>query len=175
MARFDNLSGYSDILDPLAVFNAWLYADYQETAFGREDQDESNPRTATCYIDYLFVFLVEGPGAWLFPTYEDWLLGIIRFADDLYSPREQYGRGSMLGEPAGVQETLPDARSTTTMGFLDWGAMSRDKKLNEKYVDAIGMNFAGTQRPADEEGMRHPALDRNVFERCRDRARRQQD
>lgn len=174
MARFDNLdSDYTDTLEPLAWISSFFEELYSsETRFGADDQREGSLRHATCYLDYLFVWLAEGDGALMLPTFEDWLLAIIRYADDLYSPRQTYGTGVLRGESLGT----PNARQDTEMGLLDWGATSRDAELNRAYVDRNATSegrsdkYAPVNRPADEEGMRHPALDRNVYQRCRERA-----
>lgn len=174
MARFDNLSyDYSRVLEPLDSIYGFLEELYDiETKFGADEKREDSLRRPTCYLDYMFVWLVEGRGAIQFPTFEDWLLAIIRYADDLYSPRNQYATGTMAGEPLGTQDWLP-ARRSTSMGLLDWGATSRDEKLNEEYVNDAHhrlREISAVIRPADEEGMRHPALDRNVYVRCREHA-----
>jgi len=176
MARFDFLSsGLMSLRDPMEAFDSFLQMDengYQDTELGKEFDDDNNPRNVTCYLDYMFVWLAEGDGALYCATFEDWLLAIIRFADDLYSPRARKTRDTSDMGTGPLESGYWGARTSLTMGLLDWGAASRDEKLNEQYVEAIhnARSWVTSQRPADEEGMRHPALDRNIYERCRVRA-----
>jgi hypothetical protein len=173
MARYDNLSANLMWLrDPLAAFESFLEIEengYNETELGKQFNDPSNPRNVASYLDYMFVWLAEGDGALWCPAYEDWLLAIIQFADDLYSPRDSFRTGTMVGSPH--EPSHWHARTNTSLGLLDWGEISRDKVRNNQYVCAADAKPVRTPRPADEEGMRHPALDRNVYERCREQAR----
>lgn len=179
MARFD--VEHYDTLDPLSIFSIWLSSDFREEHRGlkrrihaKELEDESiNPWHATCYLDYMFIWLAEANGALCCPTFEDWLLAVIRFADDLSTRRDTYGIGGRPGDHLGILGSLPEGGKE--MGLLDWGAISLDKEAHAAWVETPG-SLEAIDAPPGEEGMRHPALDRNVYERCRANAldRRQQ-
>lgn len=169
MARFYNL--YLNRLDPLAQLHGFLDDDYWRTEFAKRlEQEPAGYRQPACYLDYMIVWLVEGPAGLLFASYEDWLLAVIRFADDIYSPRSQYGHGENVGEPLGLQLQLGGTRENSRTGLLNWGKRSMDHEANESHVNSVDME--DFYLPEDADGMNHPALDRNVFERCRQHALR---
>jgi hypothetical protein len=132
MACFESISGYQKLLDPLMEFRLFMYETYNQTTFGNEDE---HPPMETCHLDYMFVWLVEDYGALHCPTFEDWLLTVIRFADYVFWPNPE---GVRSDEGSNDRTYLAELRrSDTRMSFLD------------------------------AAGSKHPALDRNVYERCR--------
>lgn len=169
MARFDDETTESVArFDPIQVFESFLDDLHLKTDFGRDFNDPDHPRRPTCYLDYLFLWLAEGEGALYCPTFEDWLLCVIRFADDLYTPRVARLRLGQEWDPLDFR--LWGARTDERMGLLDWGAASHDEALQQEFVDHVERHPFEALPVGDVEGMHHPALDRNVYERCRQQA-----
>lgn len=156
MARFDSLTAiYDFVRDPLSDFIMFLDPATTEgisgTEFGRdEDQGE---RKATCGLDYMFVWLVEGDGARYCPTFESWLLTVIAFADELGRDRmaSSYA-GDIIGGPQGIRGAL-NLGSNGQFGLLQRGAKAYDQEFWDSWVDETTQDkrsAAQAVRPADD-------------------------
>ncbi|MFA5607695.1 MAG: hypothetical protein WDA07_10960 [Leucobacter sp.] len=99
----------------------------------------------TCYLDFMFMWLVEGDGLAHCPTYEAWLLAIIQFADEFTTPSKWNGEGES------------DNRDTIC-----------DFWITPEESEQMGL-LNRTKVPGSETQRHHPALDRNVYERLRAR------
>lgn len=128
-------SGTKDELrDPLVVFDLFLFQEWEQTDFAQ------GGAKATCLLDYMFVWLVESNGAMYCPTYEHWLLAIVRFADIVLPPA------------APLPESDPG----------DEGYSGRDyvRSLRDGATKDLDLMLTGSAS--------HPALDRSMYERCRE-------
>lgn len=114
--------------DPLQAFELFVLSDWRETQFA-----QNSDNYATCLLDYMYVWLVEGDGALHCPTYEAWMLAVVRFADKLFLPTARF-KDTSLGSI--IRERHPDTGRHLLL-----------------------MKSGNT---------RHPALDRSVYDSCRE-------
>ncbi|MEV7828371.1 hypothetical protein [Microbacterium enclense] len=158
MARYDHYLLDSNteninVLDPAYAFFVWLSAPFEGTvgearfAYSlswfcwREARGEAK---ATCLLDYLYIWLIEGNATDRCASYEDWLRTIIAILD-------QVRRGGSSFRYA-EEERHIDMDMVRKPEFYHGHGADLDLPILETEMD-----------------LQHPALDRYVFERCQRR------
>lgn len=183
MTRFpelsvEGLSRFADLGTPrelLRAFDSWFNQELESNGppplYPGEDFETSNffdnymfakrlpdPHHPgpLCLLDYIGVWLHEGPGASYAETYEMWLLGVIAIIDDWH-------RGTLPG--AKITALLPSGECyDPQMQIAYWG----DSRIPD--AETANDSDPPLRGRFDEEGLSHPALRKEVFDAARRRA-----
>lgn len=124
--------------DPPEAGDGFWVTRFAASARGRGE----NPVEAlSCFLDLIYVYLVEGYAAEYCPTYESYLLMIIGAVDGL----------------DGMEFTLRPERADGDFHMFYWGTSPESDSLAHVYDEDYAWQHGG-------EGYSHPAIRRDVYD-----------